>query len=651
VVSSKKKTTKISSAKKKKPSTFKPKPEAAAKVLDSTVRAVAGSVKFKKGQQKPTTQRLSKKFSKKTIASFVSNVNEVCIDKDLPLHEVAILLGKDLNEIVLMLLQKSLSFTRNQLVPKDVIAGLAGQLEISVSVAKKASPKKTIKQKNNENLITRWPVVVVMGHVDHGKTTFLDFVRKASVAAKETGGITQHLGAYEVETSHGKVVFMDTPGHAAFSRMRGRGVAVTDLVVLIIAADDGVMPQTVEAIEQAKKAEVPIIVAINKVDKDGADQKVETIKRQLAQHDVLVEDWGGSTICLPISAKTGAGIESLLEMLVLQAQMMELTANPNAEARAFVLESKCERGYGPVSTVITVEGTLRKGDYFTCGSATGKIRLLVDSFGNKIAQAGISVPVMIAGFDSAAKPGEWLQVVNSAVYSKARSLKTVGGSAAANMFESYDYESEDEILKLIIKSDTHGSSDAIRQALETLGKKNKRIASRFRIISNSVGELTEKDVLASEDFGALLVSFNAKIERSALLVASQRDIKILSHKIIYHLVDDIEKEVISMIKKVKVFEQVGKAKVLKVFKMKGRGVIAGCSITDGLFSRGDKVVCLRAGEKVGEGKISSLQRDRSVVKEVAAGYECGFICEGFTDWLVDDEVLCMAEQDQDSLGS
>lgn len=618
-------------------------------VSDSGRRATKPSAKTEiLAQQQQQQQRLGRRFGLKTVVSYASSVSEISIPGDMPLHEVAKLLGKDLSEVVLMLLQRNLAFTRNQLVPKEIIANLAQQLGIQViATAKPVVSAQATQRQSTENLQPRWPIVVVMGHVDHGKTTLLDFIRKSSVAAREKGGITQHLGAYEVRSQHGTIVFLDTPGHEAFTALRGRGASVTDLVVLVVAADDGVKPQTIEAIEQAHKSGAPIIVAINKIDKEGAEKNIDAIKRQLAQHEVLVEDWGGQVMCIPISAKSGKGVENLLEMIVLQSQMMDLRANPDAPVRAFVLESKVERGYGPVSTVIPLEGTLRKGDFFVAGDATGKVRLLVDSSQDRVDSAAPSVPVMVAGFDAPATPGSTLEVVSTSEYAKARSTKHMGGGLVpVKSFVPSGEGAEEAKLRFMIKADTHGTIDALHNALSTLGKKNKQVGARMKLLSSNLGDITEGDVLEAADSDAILIGLGIKTERNAASAAKQHGVEIISNPIIYHLVEEIEKRVASTIQRAKVFKQVGKAEVRKVFDMKGR-VIAGCYVIDGMVSRGNRVVCMRNGEKVGEGKINSLQRDRNVVKEVAAGYECGFVAEGFNGWQVGDIAICFIQQEID----
>ncbi|MCK4499152.1 translation initiation factor IF-2 [Candidatus Babeliales bacterium] len=612
---------------------------------DVKIKVVANSVK-KNPAKKGVTQRAARRFTRKTAITYTSDVSEVEVPVGLPLHEIAPLLGKDLCEIVLMLLQKGKTFTRNQLVPREIIVMLAHELGIDViktaARQEKTSDKPSL---SKENLVERWPVVVVMGHVDHGKTTLLDYVRKSSVAVREKGGITQHVAAYEVDTSHGRIVFLDTPGHEAFVSVRGRGVRVTDMAILIVAADDGVMPQTVEAIKSAQEAEVPIIVAINKVDKEGVEGNIESIKRQLAQHDVLVEDWGGETVCTLVSAKTGHGVDELLEMIVLQTQMMDLKADPNIPASAFVLESKVERGYGSTSTVIVSEGTLKRGDSFICGNgATGRVRLLLDSADRRIDEAGPSIPVKVVGFDVPAAPGGWLKVVSSSAYAKARSTKPGSQRRAEEPTSFGETIVEEEVTPLIIKADTHGSCDAVEYALKGLCQKNKDVGARLKILSNTVGDIMEGDVLRAENAGATIVGFNIRVERNALSSAQLSDVKILIHHIIYHLIEDVEKFVMSRVTVVKKYKQCGKAEVRKVFDMKGRGIIAGCYVTDGVVRRGNKVVCMRGEEKIGEGTISSLQKERKVVKDTIAGYECGFICEDFKEWQVGDIALCLEEE-------
>ncbi|MBT4594972.1 translation initiation factor IF-2, partial [bacterium] len=594
----------------------------------------------KKGRQR-------REFVDKEI--HIEPVTEFTFDGDLPLSDAASIMGKKSGDLILSLLQRGIPCNKNHVLSKDLIVDLAGGFGIVAHLNEPVATesfdkKKAVACASGDK--SRWPVVVVMGHVDHGKTTLLDYIRRAGVAAKEKGGITQHLGAYEVSSTHGKIVFVDTPGHEAFTTMRGRGARVTDIAILVVAADDGVMPQTLEAIDHAKQAELPVIVAVNKIDKVDAAAVLEKIKRQLAQHDLVPEDWGGKTVIVPISAKTGHGVEELLEMVVLQAQMMELKADPCAKAQAFILEAKIDRGHGPVATVIPTQGTLRQGDYFVSPGATGKIRSLIDSDGKKIAEAGPSIPVQIAGFDRTAKPGGWLNVVPQSEYSKARSSSGGVSSFAADMREvtRSDQPEEDlSVLNLVVCADTQGSCDAVKKAISILSKKDAEYKGRMKILRNSVGDVSEQDVLFALNSSSYILALNVKVERNAAALTQEKHVKIVRNDVIYRLTDALE-ELLQLTRKKKIIQKkVGTAEVRKIFPIKSGVVIAGCMVVDGTVKRTGKIKCMRDGEEIFCGSITSLQRDKKVVKEAHAGFECAFIIDGFNEWQVGDLAECILE--------
>jgi len=539
------------------------------------------------------------------------------------------------NEVILTLLKQGKPCAKNYLLSEPMVRALC--VHYGIETKAPIAQKKEVLigaafSLSKENEQKRLPVVVVMGHVDHGKTTLLDFIRRTRVAAKEKGGITQHLGAYSVKTSHGDIVFLDTPGHEAFSKIRKRGASVADIAILVVAADDGIMPQTIESIKAIKALAIPVIVAINKMDR-VEPQRVETIKRQLVQHEMLPEEWGGNVICVPISAKEGTGVDQLLELIALQAEMMELKASITTPAQGYVLESRMVKGLGPVATVILRQGVLKIGDNFIAGSVVGKIISLTDSFGDKLKEVFPSVPVLVAGFADMPGVGEQFQIVSEAEYKKARSA---GDKAVTS--QTYTHNPEVEKFHVILKADTHSSLEAILDAIKELGsKKELKVISVLRF---GVGDITESDALLAESTGATIIGFNVKTEHNAIIEARKSDVKISIFGIIYKLLEDLALLAAKAQEIKMVLTKIGQATVLKVFNIKKLGVIAGCSVNEGRFSEKGIVVVMRSRREIARGKIKSLQRDKKSVKEVHSGFECGFIVEGFEEWEEGDIAEC-----------
>jgi len=539
---------------------------------------------------------------------------------------------KPVNDLIVSLLKMGIVAAKNQVLPEDVVASLAAHFSLPI-VKPESDLVSTLKEIEVEKGVfeTRPPVVVVLGHVDHGKTTLLDFVRKARVAAREKGGITQHLGAYQVDTSLGDIIFLDTPGHEAFYKIRGRGAGVADIAILIIAADDGVMPQTIEAIKHAKSAKIPIIVAINKVDK-VEKSRVDGILQSLAQYDLLPEEWGGDVIVVPISAKFGQGVDQLLEMIILRSQLMELTADIEGPAKGYILESRPEKGRGSVGTVLCNHGNLKIGDFFLCGKTGGKVSSLVNSSGQRVKVVGPSVPVQVAGFDDLPEVGAFFEVVSEAEYRKAKSKTGDRRAAQRPLVEG--------AINLLVKADTNSSKEALIGAIAKLGKK---IGCDFNIIHSAVGDVSESDIMLASNTSAIIYTFHVKVEHNAQALAQRQGVLIEVYDVIYKLLDSLE-ELAEKGKEVeKVLSKIGEAVVRKVFDIKGVGVIAGCYVKDGRIVRNGTVTIWRGKNKIGSGPISSLQRERRVVKEAHAGFECGIIIDGYTDWAVDDRVECFLE--------
>ena len=577
-----------------------------------------------------TSQPVEKKFEKKKETSTVSP--ESIIVEPMIVADFATQSHKPASDVILTLLRMGVVATKNQVINEDVVTRLAEHYQLKT--IKKTQQQGVLQNITVEEgaLAARPPVVVVVGHVDHGKTTLLDFIRKTKVAAKEKGGITQHLGAYEVKTAQGNIIFLDTPGHEAFSKMRGRGMGVADIAILIVAADDGIMPQTIEAIKFAQEAKLPIIVAINKVDKVDA-ARIEAVRRGLAQYGILPEEWGGDVVCLPISAKTGVGVDHLLEMIVLQSELMELKADPARTGIGYVLESKPEKGRGPMATVLCKQGTVHVGDYFICGNTVGKVSSLTNSQGQRIASVGPAVPVAVAGFSSLPEVGSLFKIVTPDEYKKVKDAlidNRTGGQKIVT----------EGALNLIIKTDSISTKEALLGAMEKIAKK---VGEEFNVIHAGIGPVSESDVVLANSTGSSIVTLHVKPEVNAALLARHNKVSIEVFDIIYKLLENLEERIEGEKEVVMVKTKIGEAIVRQVFAIKNVGVVAGCYVKDGRFTRDGSVVIYRRNKEIGSGLIKSLQRDRKAVKEVHTGFECGFLVEGFEDFAIDDRIDCFIE--------
>ena len=496
-----------------------------------------------------------------------------------------------------------------------------------------------------ENQRPRAPVVTIMGHVDHGKTSLLDAIRHTNVAAGEAGGITQHIGAYQVTTPSGqKITFIDTPGHEAFTAMRQRGAKVTDIVVLVVAADDGVMPQTVEAINHAKAAGVPLIVAINKIDKPGADPN--RVRTALLQHEIVVESMSGETLEVEVSALKRTGIDKLLEAISLQAELLDLRANSDRSAEGVVIEAKLERGRGPVGTVLVQRGTLKVGDIVVAGAAWGRVRALIDDLGETVTQAGPSVPVEILGFDSAPEAGDPFAVVETegrareiTDYRVRKRRQTLGSAGTARTLEQMMQQLKETGRKefpLVVKGDVQGSVEAIGGALRKLGTDE----VEARMVHSGVGGITESDVALANASRAVVVGFNVRANAQAKLAADQIGVEIRYYNIIYDLVDDVKKAMSGLLAPTIREIFLGNAEILEVFNISKVGKIAGCRVTDGKVERGAKVRLIRDNVVIHEGTLSTLKRFKDEVREVPAGQECGMAFANYQDIRVGDVIEC-----------
>ena len=496
---------------------------------------------------------------------------------------------------------------------------------------------------DESKMVERPPVVCVMGHVDHGKTSLLDKIRSTHVTTGEAGGITQHIGAYTVETSNGKITFLDTPGHEAFTSMRMRGAQSTDIAILVVAADDGVMPQTVEAINHAKAAEVEIIVAINKIDKESAN--IERVKQELTEYELIPEDWGGSTIFCPVSAHTGEGIAELLDMVSLTAEVLELKANPDRKARGIVLEAQLDKGRGPVATVLVQKGTLHVGDAIAVGNAHGKVRAMINDKGKRIKAAGPSTPVEILGLSEVPYAGEVCMAMDSEKEARAVAEKFIAYGREKMLSETKSQLSLDDLfdqiqagsvkeLNIIVKADVQGSVEAVKQSLEKLS--NDEVA--VKVIHGGVGAINESDVMLASASNAIIIGFNVRPEPAAKDAAAADKVDMRLYRVIYNAIEDIESAMKGMLDPEFVEKVTGHVEVRQLFKASGVGTIAGSYVTDGIIRRDSSARIIRDGIVIHEGKLASIQRGKDAVKEVRSGFECGLVMENFNDIKEGDQI-------------
>ncbi len=586
---------------------------------------------------KETLARKPGKRRRKRIAEAEEEVEEervIRVPGPLPLRKFAELLGEKPTDVVNFLFKQGILATLNQTLDEDIMSIVAEhygyELEIGAEEEVSESEEEEI---TSSELKPRPPVVTVMGHVDHGKTTLLDYLRKSNIAKREAGGITQHVGAYRVEYEGQIITFIDTPGHEAFTALRARGAQVTDIVVLVVAADDGVMPQTVEAINHAKVAGVPIIVAINKIDKPNADP--EKVMTQLTQYGLVPEEWGGNTIVVQISALKGTNIDALLTAILIKAEELDLKAAYDVPARAVVLESKLETGRGPVGTVIVKQGTLKVGDPFVAGTTYGKVRALYDEFNEKIDKVTPGLPALVQGFEELPQAGSILRVTKSE--SEAREiaernkeqLKNQGGRISvtdrlAQMMEEIK-AGEKKQLGIILKGDTQGSIEAIHDSLSRM----KYQQVELKILHMGVGPVSESDVLLADTADAVIIAFNVKVTSKAREAARTRGILIKTYKVIYQLFEDVKKLLTGLLEPEKEEVVIGQAEVRQTFRISKGGTAAGCYVLNGVIERNAFVRVRRDGEVIFDGRIESLKRFKDDVKEVQAGYECGIKIEGF----------------------
>ena len=576
----------------------------------------------------------------------------VKIPEEITVGELASRMKKTAGEVIKLLMKNGIMAGINQAIDFDTAEYVATELgckvekEITVTIEERLIEDH---EDTAEELVTRAPVVVVMGHVDHGKTSTLDAIRKTSVTTGEAGGITQHIGAYTVDVNGNMVTFLDTPGHAAFTSMRARGAKSTDIAILVVAADDGIMPQTIESINHAKAAEVPIIVAINKMDKPTANP--DKIKEQLTKYDLIPEEWGGDTIIVPISAKTGMGLDDLLEMVILTAEVQELKANPNRRAKGTVIEARLDKNRGPIATLLVQNGTLNQGDIVIAGTSVGRVRVMTNDKGRTVKTAGPSVPVEITGLAEVPAPGDEFNAVvdermaRELVEQRKQAQKDAAANAMAkvtldNLFARMQ-EGQMKELPLIVKADVQGSAEALKASLEKISNEEVRV----KVIHTGVGAINESDVVLASTAGAIIIGFNVRLDAGAQASAARTDVDMRFYRVIYDAIDEIEAAMKGML--APKFEEViiGHAEVRMTYKVSAIGTVCGCMVKDGKITRDAQVRVLRDNIVIHEGNVGSLQRFKDAVKEVTAGYECGMSIEKFNDLKEGDVFECFAMQE------
>ena len=584
-----------------------------------------------KALQKPA--RPQPKEEKKEV------VKEITLPEKMTIRELAEKMKMQPAVIVKKLFMEGTMVTVNHEIDFEKAQEIALDYDIIAEQEEKVDVIEELLKEEEEDpkdLVPRPPVVCVMGHVDHGKTSLLDAIRKTNVTDREAGGITQHIGAYVVSIKGQKITFLDTPGHEAFTAMRMRGANSTDIAVLVVAADDGVMPQTVEAINHAKAAGVEIIVAINKVDKPSAN--IERVKQELSEYELIPEDWGGSTIFVPVSAKTHQGIEELLEMILLTSEVCELKANPKRKARGLVIEAQLDKGKGPVATILVQKGTLHVGDFIAAGASSGKVRAMMDDKGRRVKEAGPSTPIEILGLSDVPNAGEVLVATENdkeaknfaATFiseNKNRLLEETKAKMSLDDLFSQIQEGNLKELNLIVKADVQGSVEAVKQSLVKLS--NDEVV--VKVIHGGVGAINESDVTLASASNAIIIGFNVRPDATAKATAEQEGVDLRLYRVIYQAIEDVEAAMKGMLDPVFEEKVIGHAEVRQIFKASGVGNIAGSYVMDGVFQRGCTVRISREGKQIFEGPLASLKRFKDDVKEVKAGYECGLVFEGFND--------------------
>ena len=589
-------------------------------------------------QEKSKKEIEAEKMRKIQLERIKKTPITVTVGDEITVGALAAALKKTAAEVIKELMKLGMLASVNQVIDYDTAEIVVTEMGAKIERAVVVTIEEQIMDETpdtEENLLPRSPVVVVMGHVDHGKTSLLDAIRNTAVTAGEAGGITQHIGAYRVNAKGQDITFLDTPGHAAFTSMRQRGAMATDIAILVVAADDGIMPQTIEAINHAKAAEVQIIVAINKMDKPEANP--DRIKQQLTEHSLVPEEWGGDIICVPVSAKTHDGIDTLLENVLLVAEMLELKANPNRKAKGVVIEARLDKGRGPIATLLVQNGTLKSGDIIIAGTSVGRVRVMTNERGSKLKEAGPSVPVEIAGLTEVPTAGDAFDAVSNErlarelVEQRKQKIKDEAAAAASkvtldNLFDKLG-EGELKELKLIVKADVQGSVEAVKQSLEKLSNEEVRV----KVIHGAAGGINETDVMLAQTSGAIIIGFNVRPDSVAKAAAERDGVDMRLYRVIYDAIEEIESAMKGMLAPKYRDVEMGAIEVRNTFKISGVGTIAGGYVTEGKITRACNIRVVRDGVIVAEDKIDSLKRFKDDVKEVAQGYECGISLEKFAD--------------------
>ncbi|WP_278321237.1 translation initiation factor IF-2, partial [Lactonifactor longoviformis] len=573
-------------------------------------------------------------------------IKEITLPEKMTIRELAEKMKMQPSVIVKKLFLEGILVTVNHEIDFEKAQEIALSYDIIAEPEEKIDVIEELlreEEEDNSLLVSRPPVVCVMGHVDHGKTSLLDAIRNTHVTDKEAGGITQHIGAYVVSINGQKITFLDTPGHEAFTAMRMRGANATDIAILVVAADDGVMPQTVEAINHAKAAGTEIIVAVNKIDKPSAN--VEKVKQELSEYELIPEDWGGSTIFVPVSAHSGDGIDELLEMILLTAEVGELKANPKRKARGLVIEAELDKGKGPVATILVQKGTLQVGDFIAAGSCSGKVRAMMDDKGRRVKEAGPSTPVEILGLSDVPNAGEILVALDNDKEAKQFAETFVSEGKNKLLEDTKAKMSLDDLftqikagnlkeLPIVVKADVQGSVEAVKQSLVKLSNEEVIV----KVIHGGVGAINESDVTLASASNAIIIGFNVRPDATAKAIAEQEGVDLRLYRVIYQAIEDVEAAMKGMLDPVYEEKVIGHGEVRQTFKASGIGTIAGSYVLDGIFQRGCKVRITREDEQIFEGPLASLKRFKDDVKEVKAGYECGLVFQDFNDVKEEDKV-------------